>query len=60
MFHGKLITNNHYKAIQITGGKKMLQNVKVKIKQKRKKLTLLDTDLFLKGKKMYDSAMAKH
>lgn len=29
----------------------MLQNVKVKIKQKRKKLTLLDTDLFLKGKK---------
>lgn len=50
MFLGELIINNYNKAIQITENKKMLQNIKVKIKQKKKKLTLLDTDLFLKGK----------
>lgn len=50
MFLGELIINNYNKAIQITEKKKMLQNIKVKIKQKKKKFTLLDTDLFLKGK----------
>ena len=53
MFLGELIINNYNKAIQITEKKKMLQNIKVKIKQKKKKLTLLDTDLFLKGKNVW-------
>ena len=37
----------------------MLQNVKVKIKQK-KEIDIVRHWFIFKGKKMYDSAMAKH
>lgn len=50
MFHGKLSINNHYKAIQITGGKNAPKR-QGKNKAKEKEIDIVRHRFIFKGKK---------